>query len=242
MPPRPLESQTSDAKNERSPALPAVGGAAGVAAYLRRAIFDGFYQVGDRLPAERQLAESVSTSRATVREALSILESEGFVTRRQGSGTFVCHRTKVREHNVAETTSPVQLVDVRLAVEPHMVRLATINATSREIERMEQIIVALEKSGEDPDYFSKWDQKFHQCLANATNNPLMISLYEQINNVRGHEQWGMMKVNILTFQRMNDYNRQHRALFSSIVGRNIEESMRIITVHLNDARHDLLMT
>ena len=219
-----------------------MGGAAGVATYLRQAILEGSYQFGDRLPAERQLAESRSCSRATVREALTILENAGFVTRRQGSGTFVSYRTKVGEQGVAETTSPLQLVEVRMAVEPHMVRLATINATAKEIARLDEIIEALEKSGEDFDHFSRWDQHFHQCLADATKNPLMMSLYEQVNDVRGHSQWDAMKGKVLTPGRIEEYNGQHRALFDAITRRDVESAMNIITRHLDDARHDLLAT
>ena len=240
MPPARPQSPRSRARIESGSELPAVGGAAGVAAYLRQAILDGFYRFGDRLPAERRLAAGVSCSRATVREALSILERNGFVTRRRGSGTFVSHRTRVSERDVAEITSPLQLVDVRAAVEPHMVRLAAINATAREIERIEEILVALEKSDADPDNFSKWDQHFHQCLADATKNPLMMSLYEQINDVRAHAQWDAMKGKVLTPVRIEEYNRQHRALFTAVAGRDVESATRIIDAHLNDARTDLL--
>ena len=121
-----------------------------------------------------------------------------------------------------------------------MVRLAAINATAREIERIEEIVIALEKSDDDPDYFSKWDQHFHQCLADATKNPLMMSLYEQINDVRGHAQWDAMKGKVLTPDRINEYNRQHRALFNAIAGRDVETATRIIADHLIDARRDLL--
>lgn len=213
-----------------------------IAAYLRGAIVDGAYLYGDRLPAERRLAASLGASRATIREALHILEQNHFITRRIGSGTFVNYRSEGVEEDVADITSPLELIEVRLAIEPHMTRLATINATPRAIERMSAALARLEDSGADTNYFTKWDRQFHQLLADTSHNPLMASTYRQINRVRGHAQWNTMKDKILTADRIEAYNQQHRALFDSLLSRDTEAAVRIITEHLHDARRDLLAT
>ncbi len=141
---------------------------------------------------------------------------------------------------MAEITSPLELIEVRLAVEPRMTRLATINATARDIERMAEVLARLEASGADRNHFTGWDQRFHQSLADATRNPLMASLYRQINHVRGHAQWHAMKDQILTPDRIAGYNRQHRALYAALLSRDVEAAVRVITAHLEDARRDLL--
>jgi DNA-binding GntR family transcriptional regulator len=64
-------------------------GSSWITAQLRQAIQGGQYGHGERLPAERQLAEAFGTSRTTVRAALDQLEAERLVSRRIGSGTFV---------------------------------------------------------------------------------------------------------------------------------------------------------
>jgi DNA-binding FadR family transcriptional regulator len=215
-------------------------GAAGVAAYLRQAIVSGAYVFGERLPAERDLAASLSSSRATVREALRVIEHDNLITRRVGSGTFVAYRRGTAEDDVAEITSPLELIDVRLAVEPPMTRLATVNATARDIEHMSGVLARLETSGGDANHFSKWDQRFHLALAEATRNPLMASVYRQINHVRGHAQWAAMKDKILTRDRIAAYNRHHRAIFDALASRDAETAVRTITDHLEAARRDLL--
>ena len=86
-----------------------------------RAIATGYeYAVRrlEKLPAERQLAEAFGTSRTTVRMALDHLENERLVTRRVGSGTFVNYRPPNEAEEVAEMTSPVELIEVRLGPEP----------------------------------------------------------------------------------------------------------------------------
>ena len=211
-----------------------------IAAALRQSILDGAYAYGDKLPAERALARLFSASRGTVRRALDRLEKTHFVVRRVGSGTFVRHAPGGGEDEISEITSPLELIEVRLALEPDMARLAVINATPRDIDHLEEALRRVEDSGPDAERFTHGDQAFHQLLAECTHNPLFIWIYRRINAVRGHAQWGDMKDKILTAGRIDDYNRQHRALFEALRGRNIEGAGAIVTEHLRKARRDLL--
>ncbi|MEM7120373.1 MAG: FCD domain-containing protein [Pseudomonadota bacterium] len=222
--------------------LPSSKSAAAIASQLRQAILDGVYVNGERLPAERQLATALASSRTTVREALRILEHSKFVTRRVGSGTFVTFRPEAAEEDVAEVTSPLELVEVRLAVEPHMVRLATLHATLRDLDRIRETLEALSEVGASSEAFTKWDRTFHQLVAEATHNPLMISIYRQINHVRGHRQWNAMKDKVLTAESIEAYNRQHRALFDALKARDADAAVAVVNEHLVAARQQLSVT
>jgi DNA-binding FadR family transcriptional regulator len=215
------------------------GGASTIAANLRRAILDGTYAYRERLPAERDLAGRFGASRSTVREALRQLEEVGLVTRRVGSGTFVSFRGRPVDSSIAELTSPLELIEVRLAVEPHMAFLAVIHASARDLERLTEALAQVEAC-KDRDSFTRADAHFHQTLAECTRNPLMVWLYEHINDVRGHAQWSAMKDLILTPERIRDYNRQHRALVEAIVSRDRDSARQIVTEHLDAARLDLV--
>jgi len=225
--------------NARDLPLPSSKSAAAIASQLRQAILDGVYVNGERLPAERQLAAALASSRTTVREALRILEHSKFVSRRVGSGTFVTFRPEASEEDVAEVTSPLELVDVRLAVEPHMVRLATLHATLRDLERIGEALDSLGDAGTSAEAFTRWDRTFHQLVAEATHNPLMISIYRQINHVRGHRQWNAMKDKVLNGDSIESYNRQHRALFDALKARDADAAVAIIHDHLLAARQQL---
>lgn len=214
-------------------------GAPAIAARLRQAIRDGDYAQGERLPAERQLAQALGTSRTTVREALGALEQAGMVTRRVGSGTYVTWRADDGDADVADITSPLELIDVRLALEPAMVRLATVNATPRDLARIGRALAALESAGADPDRFTRSDRQFHERLAEATHNPLLVALYRQINQVRGHRQWSAMKDKILTRERIRAYNLEHRGLYQALVARDGEAGAKLVARHLERARRHL---
>lgn len=224
-------------------AAPAVRGAAGIAAVIRRSILDGAYRYGERLPAERDLATHFTASRGTVRQALRQLEDMRLVARRVGSGTYVQYRDqRADQSDIARVTSPLELIDVRLGVEPPMTRLAVLNATADDIERMQSALDRVVAAGVDPERFSRGDEAFHLCLAECSRNPLMVWLYEQVNAVRRETLWNARKDRILTPARIAEYNEQHRAVLEAVRQRDVEGAVAIITRHLEDARADLVGT
>jgi DNA-binding FadR family transcriptional regulator len=216
-------------------------GVSTISAYLQRAIETGAYSEGDRLPPERQLAETFKAARSTVRRALDKLEKEGLVSRRLGSGTFVGTpiRAGRRPSDLIDEVSPLQLVEARLAVEPFTTRLAVLHATRRTLDEMDQVLARAEAT-RDKDEFSKWDGEFHLLLARASNNPLLINVYRQINHVRLHAQWDAMKEKILTSEVIRDYNRQHRSIVQAIHVRDAQLAQTLMTEHLEKARDDLM--
>ena len=219
---------------------PALSGSARIVTQLRRAILDGGYGFRERVPSERELATEYGAARGTVRTALKQLEDMNLVIRRPGSGTFVRYRGHADEEDIAEQTSPLELIEVRFAIEPPMTRLAAINGTAREFEQLAGALERLEACGGDQEVFSREDEAFHLALAEGSRNPLMVWLYRRINEVRGHKQWNAMKDTILTPSRIRQYNEQHRALYEALVSRNIDGAVGIITSHLEKARSDLL--
>jgi DNA-binding FadR family transcriptional regulator len=214
-------------------------GAAGIAAQFRRAIIQGTYAYGERLPAEREIAETLRTSRTTVRHALRLLEENELVRRRAGSGTFVVHSAQ-EQREIAEITSPLELMDVRLALEPHIARLAVVHSTARDIETISSVLGQLDSVGPDLCRFTELDESFHLSLAHATHNPLIVLTYRHINAVRGHAQWKMVKHKLLTPKRIAEYNVEHRAIFDAVCSRDAEGAAGLIERHVSGARRDLL--
>lgn len=234
-----VDAETSEAAGGELPSTIS-GGATAIAARLQQAILDGTYAFGARLPAERDLAGHFGASRSTVREALRRLEERRLLTRRIGSGTFVSHRPTPDGSYIAELTSPLELIEVRLALEPHIARLAAINATGRDLDRMATALDQVESAGADRETFSSADERFHLQLAECTRNPLMVWLYQQINDVRSHTQWARMKETILSPQRIANYNKQHRALFEALRSHDAEAAVAVLEAHLRKARQHLI--
>ncbi|MEE8173113.1 MAG: FadR/GntR family transcriptional regulator, partial [Alphaproteobacteria bacterium] len=211
------------------------GAPARLAAQLREQILRGTYPDGQRLPAERQMAAQNGVSRGTVREALRLLEQGALLIRRRGSGSYVSYPAEsdgAERDDVAEITSPLQLLEVRLALEPQMVRLAARNMTARDIAGLEEALVHMQSAEHDEETFSHWDKIFHRRIAEGTRNPLMITMYGQINHVRTHDLWESIKGAILTPPRIRQYNDHHRDVFDAIRRRDPESAVSCMNTHL----------
>jgi DNA-binding FadR family transcriptional regulator len=214
-------------------------GASELVSRLRNAIAQEEFSHGDRLPAERELASQFGTSRGTARHALRELERLGLVTRRVGSGTFVNTPGLESADDVAEVTSPLELVEVRFAIEPCMVRQAIVNASPRDLARMRGRLERVEEAY-DPVSFTEADKAFHLALAECSQNPLIVWLYQQINDVRSHSQWSAIKEQILSTSRIQQYNSQHRDLYGAISMRDTSKALDTMSSHLALAKDDLL--
>ena len=215
-------------------------GAAGIFNRIRAAIINGNYVFNERLPSERDLAEQFSVARGTVRAALDQLERANFVMKKFGSGTFVSYDTKFGQDNIAEETSPLELIETRMAIEPHIVKLVVSNANNRELRKLEDALDNVVSAHLDPNSFSSADESFHLVLAHCSQNPLIIWMYQRINDIRSHTQWSHRKNNILTVEKIQYYNQQHTSLVKAIVRRDMEGASNMMLEHLNQAKKDLL--
>ena len=152
-----------------SPIRDSAGQAAGDA--IRRLVIGGRYQVGDRLPPERELAGALGLSRATVREATRRLIEGGLLEARRGSGTFV---------------APVDLdalFAVRLRLEPYAAAEAARNRGSDTLAELNHLIKALPGQIDDVDAFATTDTAIHRMLAQASGNPILFDVLDRLTDL-----------------------------------------------------------
>lgn len=145
---------------------------------LRHAIEQGHWSIGDRLPVEADLSESLGVSRNTVREAVRVLVHVGMLETRQGDGTYV--RATRDAGETLRRISRSQLRDkleVRIMLETEAAKLA---ARRREPEDLERMTLALDKrarAGDNVRDRIEHDQAFHTALVAASHNPALTELY-----------------------------------------------------------------
>lgn len=158
---------------------------------LRELIGQSDFGAEGRLPTERSLAETLNVGRRAVRRALEVLESEGLIWRRQGAGTFVGERPDGWGEHVDELvagTDIMEIMEVRLRIEPQLAQLAAMRAKPSEIERMRQLA---EKTGQSTDADSKelWDGAFHRQIGQSAGNKLFLSIFDVVNRIRQDSAW-----------------------------------------------------
>lgn len=221
---------------------PSARGAQGIARALEAAITTGAYAYLQQLPTERELAATYGASRTTVRKALTWLETQKLVERRAGSGTYATYDSGADGGDIAERTSPLELIEVRAAIEPQMARLAVLHASARDLDKLQSLVSELAAAAEaaDAELYSQADERFHLALASCASNPLMVWLYERINVIRTHALWAEMRRKILTSENMRLYNAQHEAVVRAIQKRDAEAAAEIMVEHMEKARQDLI--
>jgi DNA-binding FadR family transcriptional regulator len=214
-------------------------GAAEIALDMRRAIENGTYRQFERLPASRQLAETYGVARNTLRDALYQLEREGLLETRPGSGTYVTALEPSLLPSPIEDATPLELIDARFALEPHICRLCVLHGRREDFEVMEDLCQTMEAAISDPVAFAEADTKFHRALVSATRNNLLIWLIAQINTVRSLDEWTRMRRLTLDEQIIGHFNLQHREVLNAIRSREPERAAAKMKEHLETARLSL---
>ena len=191
-----------------------------------------------------ELQGALGIAQPTVSKHLRILEEAGLVTRKVGSGTFVNYAgpAYLETENVVEQISPLQLIDARLGFERQMTRLAVVHATGRDIEKMEVLLTQLEASEADHNNFTKLDSEFHLQLAKASGNPLIVKLYNQINEVRTHSQWKRARELVLSPDNIRRYNKFHSGILEGLKNRDTKAAIDALNGHMELAHQDLIGT
>ena len=156
-----------------------------IAEQLRALMESGEFAIGQRLPAERDLAVQLGVSRPSVREALIAMEVEGWVEVRGGSGVYVLQNKAPPKADTAtayDEWGPLELIMARGLIEGEVAALAAQHASKEQISRMAdaqaQMKLAL-KEGKDP---LVGDELFHQAIAEACGNEVLrdtVSRYWQ---------------------------------------------------------------
>ncbi|MEM6375204.1 MAG: FCD domain-containing protein [Pseudomonadota bacterium] len=219
--------------------VPQRSGAAEIAAAIRRDIAAGVLRQHDRLAPERHLATTYSAARGTVRKALAQLEQEGFVEIRAGSGTYVVHQVSAPSSNAITLATPLEMMDARFALEPHICRLAVLHARQSDFDRMEALCVRMEGCTDAPEAFSESDADFHRALVESTGNGLLIWMIGQISAVRVQDDWNRMRKLTLDQHTISTYNIQHRNILNATRARDPERAAHVMKEHLESARLSL---
>lgn len=147
---------------------------------IRSEIVAKRWAVGEKLPNEAALCSMLSISRGTVREAVRVLASQGYLETRQGSGTYVLSTADAsRPLTMARRSSLRDQFEARCALDVEAARLASLRQTPEIIAGLRAL---LEKRGNyeggDKAAFIRRDLAFHQAVIAASQNRAMIEIYD----------------------------------------------------------------
>ncbi len=208
-----------------------------VADRLQRAILSGSLREGDRLPPERDLVERFQASRASVQEALHILEIVGFVTIRRGAsgGAFVARPDFSRVSSMlqallmADSFEFDDLYQARLLIEPSIAEMVAQVATPDDIAGLAELIApANREAAARDDLPGGLGRNFHYLLASITGNQPLVML---VSSLLGLAQAAGLR------QPKNALNERIKAqtvILDAIARRDGAEARRLMTELLHE--------
>ncbi len=202
---------------------------------LRALVDEGNYGPGDRLPPERQLIEMLGIGRGALRRALDQLESDGLIWRHVGKGTFVA-RESDRPNDVLSTLAhqmnPVRMMRARLCIEPAIAREAAINASGEALSAISAAIDGARAAASWSEY-ERQDDKFHRAVAEASDNPLLIAVFDDVVRVKRKVAWGSVTRENSRPPLHHSSFAEHDAIYEAIVEHDPEAAFQEMRKHLN---------
>lgn len=216
-----------------------------VVAQIEEQILQGALAVGDRLPAERDLATMLGVSRGAVREAIRTLQAQGVLHAAVGvgpdGGTTVCAMpsealSRMLRLHVALSNFPMDdVIEARVMLERWSARLAARARPSAEIARLRRLLDAMASPDVDRIEFNDLDTAFHVAIADAGGNRLVGDMTTAIRE-------SMRRPILDSFRQRSDWpgfvdglTSDHRRIADAISAGNEQAAADAVERHIRTA-------
>jgi GntR family transcriptional repressor for pyruvate dehydrogenase complex len=208
---------------------------------IEESVLRGVLKAGDQLPAERDLALQFGVSRTAVREAVKALREKGLVEAYSGRGTFITDGTsQAIRHSIGlmikigQPNGSNHLAEMRGILEPEIAALAATRIQETHLTLMREAVALMNRAQEDPDAYIEADLDFHLALAEAADNPLILSLLDSIVALLREQR-------IRIFQVEGGPSRgqyHHKRILQAVEQHDPEKARAAMRAHLQQVRED----
>ncbi|MTH45780.1 transcriptional regulator ExuR [Intestinirhabdus alba] len=210
-----------------------------LAADLKERIERGVYLVGDKLPAERFIADEKNVSRTVVREAIIMLEVEGYVEVRKGSGIHVIanqpkYSVTPDENLEFASYGPFELLQARQLIESNIAEFAATQVTKQDIMKLMEI---QEKSRDEKNYRdSEWDLLFHVQVALATQNSALAAIVEKMWTQRVHNPYWKKLHDHIDLRTVDNWCGDHDQILRALLHKDPHAAKLAMWQHLENTK------
>ncbi len=222
-----------------------------IAQELRDHILEKRYQIGDRLLTERQMAEQFCVGRSMVRDAVIMLEVQGFVQVRKGSGIYLLRDPSEQMQPLENDIGPFELLQARQVLEGAIAGFAAAMVTKNDILRMRdalemenRAINALEANEHNSetdlrDYAG--DEAFHRLVAEATQNSVLVQNVQDLWDLRKHSRmWKQLHHRIFDMSYRRQWLKDHQQILAALQSRDAVAARRAMQQHLAGVSETLM--
>ena len=203
---------------------------------IRDLVRSGALSPGDQLPPERDLAQQFGVSRASVREAMRLLDTKGLVVVRPGAGTYITQDTVEAVAQALSSLMDGQLspaddvFEMRLLLEPRVASMAAERAGDDDIERMKAILDAQGADIAAGGTGVEFDSEFHFSIATATENSALIAVTRAISDILSQSR----QDSLLSPERSRLSLQSHRRILTAIERRQPGKAQQAMQEHIAD--------
>ena len=208
-----------------------------VVEHVRREIEAGRLGPGDRLPPERELAQTMGLSRPSLRSGLRTLQTMGIITSRRGAGTFIAEGPPQLGKGPLEFLAALhgftldQMYEARRILEVGSAGLAAERATGEQMAGMADELTGMFAAIDDPETFLRHDLGFHRAVAAGSGNPIVAAIIGTLTEII----WETGRINMSGFS-LRESAETHRKIYEAIRSRSPERARRQMSEHLEHAR------
>ncbi|MEC3911864.1 FadR/GntR family transcriptional regulator [Sphingobium sp. CR2-8] len=206
---------------------------------LLQLLSKGAFAVGDRLPAERELAARFNVSRPTVREAMIALEVQGFVEVRVGSGAYVV-RVPRHEDQPGFHISAFELTEARLLFEGEAAALAASQIVEEELAELEMLVKDIEQENNRSFDTVDADRAFHLAIARATRNQAIFEAVDQLWRLRDTSPEASLLHAKALSANVKPIVDDHRAILDALRSKDSSAARDAMRKHLSSVLDSLL--
>jgi GntR family transcriptional repressor for pyruvate dehydrogenase complex len=215
-----------------------------IADRLRRQISAGQLKPGEQLPGHRDLAAMFSVSVGSVREAISMLVSEGLIVTRAGRGTFVAEGNDILptmwSGSPLDRQGVEELIDARAVLEGAIAVRAAVRATPDQIDELRSIIERMQEGDADASFFLQADVDLHLLLAECAGNRY---LHGAMTGIRAILRRDLELSAELTLRRLGHLQLpvdEHRRLVEAVAARDAEGAREAMIAVIDRNRENVL--
>lgn len=210
--------------------------------HIEAGILTGLHRPGDQLPPERELAGQLGVSRAAVREAMRVLQTQGLITSSTGPGRGTriapSRGTALARvfglHLALSDAGTSDLAETRIALERSSVSLAAARATPRSIRKLRGLLTAMADSDSIAE-FNNLDTEFHVQLARAGKSELLADLTVAVRQaVRTTIQEAAEALPDWSVHR-SDVLAEHQAILAMIETGQASEAAKLVEHHIRES-------
>ncbi|MCX7079093.1 MAG: FadR/GntR family transcriptional regulator [Pseudomonas sp.] len=206
---------------------------------IRKLIVEQGFGPGDMLPSQRDLALQLGVSRASLREALSSLSALGVISVQPGKGVFVQSLIDLPRNEsglswpFAAQALPVDIFQLRYALEGFAAGLAAVTLTADELDALEDNVEAMrnELRAEDFDAAARLDFEFHQRILLASGNQAMLSILSTSAEIFLESQ----KLPFIRPERAMETWQEHRKILRALARRASGAAQKAMQEHVRNA-------